>query len=130
MPSRAREPIPRFVTILPTNSGLVQAARAAARITSLRAGCVPRQCLEARPQGRDSRADRLADRMPRRPTQAGSLKLSLTVPSASCQTSAFSGRSMPDVCAACISGVPAAGLPNTSSVVGRSSSPTPEAPAA
>jgi hypothetical protein len=51
-------------------------------------------------------------------------------PDASCQTSAFNGRSIPIVCANCISGVPALALPKIRSLVGRSDSPTSVAPAA
>jgi hypothetical protein len=51
-------------------------------------------------------------------------------PAASCQTGIFSGRSMPIVWAACISGVPPLALPNFCRSVGRNGNPTAAAPVA
>jgi len=53
-----------------------------------------------------------------------------TRPDASSHASALSGRSMPIVWVACISGVPAVALPKISSSVGRMASPADAAPAA
>src|SRR6202011_4141383 len=63
-------------------------------------------------------------------SQLGSLYESHVLPDASCQTSAFNGRSIPIVCIDCINGVPPFALPKIRSSVGRSDSPTAAAPAA
>ena len=62
-------------------------------------------------------------------SQLGSLYESHVTPEASCQTNAFSGRSMPIVCTDCITGVPALALPKIKTSVGRSDSPAAAAPA-
>jgi hypothetical protein len=59
----------------------------------------------------------------------GSLYVIQTLPLASSQASTCSGRSMPLVCLACMSGVPAFGLPKISTSVGRTDMPADAAPA-
>src|SRR4029077_16634274 len=62
--------------------------------------------------------------------QLGSLYESHVLPAASCQTSAFNGRSIPAVWDACINGVPPRALPKMMRLVGRKSSPASAAPPA